>query len=116
MGRAIIGKRVSIFSGQPRYAPVAGVSEQRAFASAEPEGSIRRLSELGYYLAKARGYRVVSAAGKTIGVLDGLRYGRHADYPDELLLRAGVLRRRERVLPFAAVQAVDPRTHVVRLR
>ena len=108
-------KRVSIFSGQASYLPVVGMAEQVAYEPAGAEGSLRQLSELGSYVAKAHGYRVVSAAGRTVGVLAGLRYGRHSDYPDELLLRGGLLRR-GRVLPFAAVHGVDRRARVVRLR
>jgi hypothetical protein len=79
--------------------------------------SLRHASLLGYHLSQAHGFRVVEAGGSDIGVLESLRYGRHADYPDEIVVRRGrLLRRRRRALPFAAVASVDARARIVTVR
>ncbi len=82
------------------------------------EQGLRRQAELGRLLAAAEGYRVVAGDGAHLGWLDHVRYERHADHPDEVVVRRrGLLPRRRRVLPFDAVEAVRPqaRTIVVRL-
>jgi len=79
--------------------------------------TLRREAELGRLLAAAEGYRVVASDGASLGWLDHVRYQRHADYPDEIVLRwRGWLPRRRRALPFAAVEAVRPRERIVVLR
>ena len=72
---------------------------------------------IGRLLASAKGYRVLSSEGRFLGLLDHVRYERHSDHPDELVLRRRtVLWRRRRVVPFSAVEAVDRRAGTVSLR
>lgn len=79
--------------------------------------SLRHASLLGYHLSQAHGFRVLEAGGPELGVLENLRYGRHAEYPDEIVVRRGrLLRRRRLAIPFAAVESVDARARVVRVR
>ncbi|MEK6274358.1 MAG: PRC-barrel domain-containing protein [Actinomycetota bacterium] len=81
------------------------------------EQSLRRKAELGRLLAAAEGYRVVASDGVHLGWLDHVRYERHADYPDEIVVRRrGLLPKRRRALPFGAVEAVRPKQRTVELR
>jgi hypothetical protein len=81
------------------------------------EQGLRRQAELGRLLAAAEGYRVVGSDGAHLGWLDHVRYERHADRPDEIVVRRrGLLPRRHRAVPFSAVEAVRPRERTVVLR
>jgi hypothetical protein len=81
------------------------------------EQRLRRQAELGRLLAAAAGYRVVASDGRQVGVLDHVRYRRHADHPDEIIVRRGALfPKRRRALPFSAVEAVRARERTVVLR
>ena len=76
----------------------------------------RAEAELGRLLAAAEGYRVF-ASGKQIGWVDHVRYERHADHPDEIIVRSrGLLGTRRRALAFAAVEEVRPRERTVVVR
>ena len=77
---------------------------------------LRELSELGRLLASAQGYAVLDAEGQLLGRLDRVRYGRHTDRPDEIVIRRGRFWGRELVVPFHAVEAVERATGTVRLR
>ncbi len=82
------------------------------------EQGLRRQADLGRLLAAAGGYRVVASDGAHVGWLDHVRYERHADHPDEIVVRRrGLLPRRRRAFPFGVVKAVRPgeRTVVLRL-
>ena len=76
----------------------------------------RELSELGRLLASANGYTVLDAAGRQLGRVDHLRYERHTDRPDEIVVRRGGFWRRGLVVPFHAIETVDRSTGTVRLR
>jgi hypothetical protein len=79
-----------------------------------PEPSLKRQAELGRLLAAAEGYRVVASDGTRLGWLDHIRYERHADHPDEIVVRRrGPLPKRRRALPFSAVEAVSTRERAV---
>jgi hypothetical protein len=81
------------------------------------EGDFRRRAELGRLLAAAKGYRVFTLDGEHMGWLDRIRYERHTDHPDEIVLRGrGLLGRRRRALPFDAVDEVRPREKTIVLR
>jgi hypothetical protein len=81
------------------------------------ERSLRRQAELGRLLAAAAGYRVVASDGRQVGTLDHIRYRRHADHPDEIIVRRHALfTRRRRALPFSAVETVRARERTVVLR
>jgi hypothetical protein len=78
------------------------------------ERSDRRRAELGRLLAVAGGYRVLASDGTHLGWLDHVRYVRHADHPDEIIVRGRrLLARRRRVLPFSAVAQVRQRDSTV---
>jgi hypothetical protein len=79
------------------------------------ESQLRDRGEIGRLLASAEGYLVLTEEGRPCGRLDHIRYERHADYPDEIVLRRGLFRRR-RILPFEAVAAVDRKNEIVQLR
>ncbi len=65
----------------------------------EGERSDRTQAELGRLLAVAGGYRVL-ASDRRVGWLDHVRYERHADHPDEIVVSSRrLLARRRRVLP-----------------
>jgi len=81
------------------------------------ERGLRRHAELGRLLAAAEGYRVVAGDGAHLGWLDHVRYERHADHPDEIIVRRrGLLPGRRCAVPFSAVEAVRPRERTVVLR
>jgi len=81
------------------------------------EQGLRWQAELGRLLAAAEGYRVVAGDGAHLGWLDHVRYERHADRPDEIVVRRrGLLPRRHRAVPFSAVEAVRRRERTVVLR
>jgi hypothetical protein len=77
----------------------------------------RTQAELGRLLAAAEGYRVLASDRTHVGWLDHVRYERHADHPDEIVVRSRrLLARRRRVLPFSAVAEVSRRERTVVLR
>ena len=80
------------------------------------EQRLRRLAELGRLLAAAAGYRVVTSDGTHLGWLDHVRYERHADHPDQVIVRRRGLFPKRRALPFDAVEAVNPRERTIVLR
>ena len=79
------------------------------------ESQLRERGEIGRLLASAEGYRVLDEEGRPFARLDHVRYERHADHPDEIVVRRGLFRRRH-VLPFEAVAAVDGKNETVLLR
>jgi hypothetical protein len=81
------------------------------------EQSLKREAELGRLLAAAEGFRVVASGGTQFGWLDHVRYERHADHPDEIVVRRRGLRLKRRcAVPFSAVEAVRPRARTIVLR
>jgi hypothetical protein len=90
---------------------------QRGGGDESPEQSLRRPGELGRLLAAAEGYRVVASDGTHLGLLDHVRYERHVDHPDEIVVRRRrFFPKRRRALPFSAVEAVRPRERTVVVR
>jgi hypothetical protein len=90
---------------------------QQGFGDQSAEQSSRSQAELGRLLAAAEGYRVVVSDGTRVGWLDHVRYERHADHPDEIVIRQrGLLLKRRAALPFSAVEAVKPRERTVVVR
>ena len=97
--------------------PLAFSSVPEGSRNESTERSLRTEAELGRLLAAADGYRVVTSSGKQIGWLDHVRYERHADRPDEIVVRSRRLfGTRRRSLPFEAVAVVRPRERTVVLR
>ena len=79
------------------------------------ESELRERGEIGRLLASAKGYLVLDEERRPFARLDHVRYEGHTDYPDELVVRQGLFRRRH-VLPFEAVAAVDRKNKTVLLR
>lgn len=76
---------------------------------------LRERGEIGRLLASAEGYIVLNEAGRPFARLDHVRYERHTDYPDELIVRRGLFRR-TLALPIEAVAAVDVKNKTVQMR
>ena len=75
------------------------------------------LARLGRLLADARGYRVLASDGRQVGIVDHVRYERHSDHPDQVVVRRRrAISRRLRAVPFDEVGAVDPSERTVVLR
>jgi hypothetical protein len=82
----LIGEATTLLSRAP--------GERHESAEQSPR---RRQAELGRLLAAAEGYRVVASDGTHVGWLDHVRYERHADHPDEIVIRRrGLLPKRRR--------------------
>jgi hypothetical protein len=80
----------------------------------EGVSSRERAALIGRLLAASAGYQVRTPDGKGLGRVENVRYERHADRPDEIIVRSpGLLRGRKRVYPLSAVQEVMPRERVV---
>ena len=76
--------------------------------------SRKRMSELGRLLASAEGYEVLTSAGGRLGRVEHVRYERHADRPDEIIVRSRrLLWTRRRAHPLGAVQEINPRERTV---
>lgn len=78
--------------------------------------SFRDAGLLGYHLTFAHGFRVATAEGAELGVLESLRYERYAEFPDRIVVRRGRVRKRRIELPFELVESVDTRAKIVRVR
>lgn len=108
--------------GAQRRHRVEGEAGLRFACVPEPSGEedveqrLRRPAELGRLLAAAAGYRVVASDGTHLGWLDHVRYERHADHPDQVVVRRRGLFPKRRALPFDAVEAVRPRERTIVLR
>jgi hypothetical protein len=77
--------------------------------SGSEEPSHRHVARLGARLADAEGFRVVGLDGRNVGLVEHVRYMRHADHPDEIVVTRRILFwRRQIVIPFEAVGNVDP--------
>jgi hypothetical protein len=85
---------------------------------AKPGRSLREALQLGYELSRAHEFDVLAADGGHVGTLERLRYERHAEYPDEIVVRSHRLLAwpRRWAIPFEAVDSVDLRRGIVRLR
>lgn len=82
---------------------------------ASSENQLRERGEIGRLLASAGGYLVLDEEGRPFGRIDHVRYERHADRPDEIVVRRGLFRRRH-ALHFEAVAAVNGKNETVLLR
>lgn len=101
----------------PPSPPLAFASVPEGSGNESTERSLRTRAELGRFLAAAKGYRVLAGDGTHVGWLDQVRYERHADHPDEIVVRSrSLLRSRRRALPFDTVKEVGPRERTVVLR
>jgi hypothetical protein len=62
------------------------------------------------------GFLVADARGRVIGRVEGALCGASPEIPEALSVRVGVLRRRCRLVPADAIEAIDERTRVIGLR
>ena len=69
----------------------------------------------GYWLRRCEGFRVETPAGR-LGTVESLRFGRLHDCPDELVVRAGLLRSRLVAVDVDDVETVLPREQRIVLR
>jgi hypothetical protein len=105
------------------------VSRRRGYTPRQPRGqdggarmgSRRRNSredaELGRRLAASARYAVRASDGRDVGFVEHVRYERHAEHPDEIVIaQRRLLRRDRRTVPFSAVESVEPRARTVSLR
>jgi hypothetical protein len=73
--------------------------------------------KLGARLADAEGFRVVALDGRDVGEVEHVRYKRHADHPDEIVIKRRILLwHRYGVVSFDEVSGVDPDRERVYLR
>ena len=79
------------------------VDTDRALAAPDP-----------YWLARCEGWRVETPAGR-LGTVCRLLYGSRLDMPDALLIRSGVLRRREVLIDTRNVEEIIPAEGTLRL-
>jgi hypothetical protein len=64
---------------------------------------------LGARLADSEGFRVIALDGRDVGALDHVRYARHMDHPDEVVIKRRVfLWDRRATVSFEDVANVDP--------
>ena len=84
---------------------------------AESERALRA-ARLGYELTRAHEFDVYAPDGRRLGTLDRLRYERHADHPDEIIVRSHRLLAwpRRSAIPFDTVESVDVQRGRIRLR
>ena len=66
-------------------------------------------------LTMTAGFMVADARGRLVGRVEGPTYGASPEQPDALSVRFGILRRRRRLIPAAAIAAIDDRTQVIGL-
>jgi hypothetical protein len=62
------------------------------------------------------GFLVADSHGRVVGRVEGPMYGVSSEWPDALSVRFSVLRWRRRLVPAAAIAAIDDRTRVIGLR
>ena len=92
-----------------------------------PESGVRSLTgeifksftdphaDLGYWLARCEGFRVEAPAGR-LGTVSALRWESRADRPDRLVVRTGLLNRRELELQPAEIERIVPGQKLVVLK
>jgi hypothetical protein len=62
------------------------------------------------------GFLVADARGRVVGRVEGALYGVSPEIPEALSVRVSLLRRRRRLVPADAIEAIDGRTRVIGLR
>lgn len=89
----------------------AGLPDTRAASAQMNTDTVARLE-----LYRTAGFLVADARGRVVGRVVGPMYGSSEDPSGALLVRSSVLRRRRRVVPAAAIDAIDDGTKVIGLR
>jgi hypothetical protein len=87
------------------------------FEGGATERERKDIVRLGARLANAEDFRIVTLDGREIGVLENVRYEKHADHPDDILIRRRyLLWDRYATIGFEDVANVDPERERVYLR
>src|SRR5919109_1140023 len=82
--------------------------QSRSRSQKESSAAVAPVSSAAW-LANSEGYRVVALDGRELGWLENVRYERHTDHPDEILVRRRLLFwDRFAQVPFEEVANVDP--------
>jgi hypothetical protein len=72
------------------------------------------MEDTGYWLRNCQGFRV-EAAGKRIGVVDDVLFGRQSE-PATLLVRTGLFRLGLRAISVDEIDSIDPRSLRITLK
>jgi hypothetical protein len=72
------------------------------------------MEDAAYWLRNCQGFRVESA-GKRVGVVDDVLFGRESE-PATLLVRTGLFRMGLRAVPVDEIETIDPRSLRITLR
>lgn len=72
------------------------------------------MDDTGYWLRNCQGFRV-EVAGKKIGVVDDVLFGRQSE-PATLLVRTGLFRLGLRAISVDEIESIDPRSLRITLR
>jgi hypothetical protein len=72
------------------------------------------MEDAAYWLRNCQGFRVESA-GRKLGVVDDVLFGRHSE-PATLLVRTGLFRLGLRAISVEEIEAIDPRGLRITLR
>ena len=67
-------------------------------------------------LTGTAGFPVADARGRIVGRVEGPIYATSPEIPEALSVRRSLLRRRSRLVPAGAIEAIDERTRVIGLR
>jgi hypothetical protein len=62
------------------------------------------------------GFLVADARGRVVGRVEGPMYAASPEIPEALTVRSSLLRRRRRLVPADAIEAIDEQTRVIGLR
>jgi hypothetical protein len=74
----------------------------------------RALGDRAYWLRRCEGFRVVSGS-RFLGTVEALRFERHHDRPDSLILAGAGPRRRLSHVPVEAIAEITPAEDLIRL-
>jgi hypothetical protein len=88
---------------------IGGINRNLDAGGVETERERDDVVRLGARLAAAEGFRVVALDGRIVGEVEHVRYRRHADHPDDVVIRRRILLwHRRGIVRFDEVSTVDP--------
>jgi hypothetical protein len=67
-------------------------------------------------LLRTIGYLVADVKGRIVGTVEAPMYGSTPDVPDAVSVRSGLLPRRRRLVPAAAIAEIDTNTGIIGLK
>ncbi len=74
------------------------------------------VTALAVDLRRTTGYLVADKRGRVIGRVECPMYGTAPDVPDALSVKAGLFKRRRRLVPADTIEAIDGMSGVIGLR